>query len=113
MRACTRFDLPPVEWQPDPEEFGWYMGSHHLTIVTEDIAAGCPGGYQRARLLSPLHRIYRKRTGDGARVSNPHFDKCEDWLAIDAILHLEMEEERAHGEWLRANQAAVRQENKV
>jgi hypothetical protein len=89
------------------------MGRHHLTIHTEEVDDGCPGGFQRTRLLGPLHRIYRKRTDNGGRVSNPHFDRCEDWLALDAILHLEMEEERAHSEWLRANLEAVRQESKV
>ena len=120
--GCTRGDLPEVEWGMDHETPAFYMGRPadrrlHLRVGTadterplEDEADGCPGGYQRAPMLGPLHRYYRRRTDDGGRVANPFFDRCDDHLVLSAILYLEHEEERAHGEWLRCDNEAKRQE---
>lgn len=103
-RGCTRFDLPPIEWDVDPETL-FYHGRHpdrrlHLRTLgtwerpTEDIEDGCAGGYQRSRILSGLNQYKRARTDDGGRVSNPFFDRCGDWLILSAILYLEAEEQR-------------------
>ncbi len=120
LRGCTRVDLPDVEWEIDPEELGFYMGREadrrlHLKVSDwqrpgEDIDEGCPGGYQRAPLLGPLNRFYRRRTEGGGRVSNPFFDACDDALILSAILYLEHEEERAHCEWLRCDNELMRAE---
>lgn len=41
----------------------------------------------------------RRRTGDGGRVSNPRFDRCEDELVLQAIAFLEHSEDAMHAWW--------------
>lgn len=118
IRGCTRVDLPECDWEVDPEDTAFYWGRGadrrlHLSVrgplrvnwekPYEDVEDGCPGGYQRAPLLGPLHTYYRRRTDTGNRVTNPFFDQCADWLIQSAILYLELEEERQHSEWLRCD----------
>ncbi|MBK6920564.1 MAG: hypothetical protein IPH07_24400 [Deltaproteobacteria bacterium] len=107
LRGCTRFDLPPVQWEVDEELIAFHHGAPRdlerpglgtCEKPTERPEHGCPGGYQRARVLQGLHRYYRRRTDDGARVQNPFFDACDDWLIHAAILYLEHEEERCAGD---------------
>lgn len=106
MRGCTRVDLPPVEWDIDVEEISWHFGRHRTAdnlTPPEPIEDGCPAGYQHAPMLGSLQRYYRQRTEGGHRVSNPFFDRCEDWLIQSAILYLELEEERSHANWQRCD----------
>lgn len=107
LRGCTRHDLPAVAWDVDEERIAFYHGAPRnpdrpglgtADKPTEPPDRGCPGGYQRSRVLLGLHRYYRRRTDDGARVPNPFFDTCDDWLIHAAILHLEHEEERCAGD---------------
>lgn len=103
LRGCTRADLPAVEWDVEAERIGFYHGrsrDHERPGLgtaerpSELPENGCPGGYQRARLLGSLSRFYRRRTDDGNRVASPFFDKCDDWLVHTAVMYLEREEER-------------------
>lgn len=107
LRGCTRFDLPAVEWHVDEERIAFHHGRPRdfdrpglgkPEKPTEMPEHGCPGGYQRSRVLQGLHRYYRRRTEDGARVPNPFFDECDDWLIKAAIVYLEHEEERCAGD---------------
>lgn len=108
-RACTRTDLPQVEPDVDVERLRFYVGRYpdrELDGVlgpndgtwerpVEDDDSGCPGGYQRCRLVWGVMRFYRRRVEGGGRVPNPLFDRLDDELVIEAVLHLEREEERA------------------
>jgi hypothetical protein len=61
-------------------------------------------------MFSSLNRYYRHRTDDGARVPNPFFDRCDDWLVHSAILYLELEEERSRANWQRCDNEVKRKE---
>ncbi len=96
-----------MQWEVDEERIAFYHGAPcdydrpglgTPEKPTEDPAHGCPGGYQRSRVLLGLYRYYRRRTDDGGRVANPFFDACDDWLIHAAILYLESEEERCTGD---------------
>lgn len=104
-------DLEPVEWDvaatkllhyhgrprdPDAELLGGSWEQPH-----EPVEDGCPGGYQLAPMVWDLHRYIRRRTKDGDRVQNPHFDRLEDDIVTDAVLYFEAEEDRAMAHWAR------------
>lgn len=104
-RACTRTDLPRVEWDVDPERLRFYVGRYPDRELGEDWErpkesddSGCPGGYQRSPLLWGLARYLRHRAEGGQRVTNPLFDRLEDELVIEAVLHFEREQERCIAE---------------
>lgn len=95
-RGCTREDLPPVEWDVDVGRIAFCVGGRDGQA--EPPEHGCPGGYQRSPLVWSIDRYYRRRIDGGGRVANPHLDRCDDWLVLDAVLYLEAEEERCRGE---------------
>lgn len=113
LRGCTRADLDDVEWHVSAEHLGFYLGRARADgdeFPAEPVEDGCPAGYARARLFGALNRFYRQPDQQGGRVANPHFDRCDDPLILDAILYLEQEEARARSEWMRADVEARRQE---
>jgi hypothetical protein len=61
----------------------------------EPIEDGCPGGYQRSRLVDDLLPYVRRRTRDGGRVANPFFDRLKSDHVIEAVLYFEEQEDRA------------------
>jgi hypothetical protein len=101
LRGCTRTDLDPVEWDVDPERIQFHLGRSGDDPF-EPIEDGCPGGYARAPLLVSLMRYYRAPTRDGGRVANPHLDRCDDALILDAVVYLELEEQRCENERVRS-----------
>lgn len=91
-RGCTRIDLPPVEWDVDAERIAFHVGGRGRQA--EPPEDGCPGGYQRSGLVCSLDRFFRQRDDHGGRISNPHLDRCDDFLVVDAVLFTEAEENR-------------------
>lgn len=61
----------------------------------EPIEDGCPGGYQRSRLVDELMPFVRRRTRDGGRVPNPFFDRLRSSVVIEAVLYFEEQQDRA------------------
>lgn len=95
-----------MKWDVAAERVSFYMGRHpdpdldgHPDNLgtwekpTEAPDSGCPGGYQRCRFVLALARFYRRRDEHGGRVVNPLFDRCDDWLVMQAVLYREQEEE--------------------
>jgi hypothetical protein len=103
-RGCTRADLPPVEWDVSADRIAFYVGGPGGQA--EPVEDGCPGGYQRSALVWSIERYYRRRDDHGGRVANPHLDRCDDFLVVDAVLYSESEEERC-----RLNNALQSKEN--
>jgi hypothetical protein len=95
-RGCTRTDLPPVEWDVDADRIAFNVGARDRGA--EPVADGCPGGYQRSVLVGSIDRYYRRRDDHGGRVANPHLDRIDDFLVLDAVLYREAEEERCRNE---------------
>lgn len=95
-RGCTREDLPRVAWDVDADRIAFHVGGHRGQA--EPPEHGCPGGYQRSPFVWSIDRYYRRRIEGGARVPNPHLDRCDDFLVLDAVLYLEAEEERCRAD---------------
>lgn len=95
-RGCTRADLPPVEWDVDADRISFNVGAHDGQA--EPIEHGCPGGYQRAPMFGSIDRYIRRRDSNGGRVANPHLDRCDDFLVLDAVLYYEAEQEACRNE---------------
>jgi hypothetical protein len=91
-RGCTRADLPPVEWDVSADRIAFHVGGRDGQA--EPVEDGCPGGYQRSAFVWSIDRYYRRRDDHGGRISNPHLDRCDDFLVLDAVMYAEDEEER-------------------
>jgi hypothetical protein len=77
----------------------------------EPTADGCPGGWYRTAYVNSVARYTRRRTGDGGRVPNPFFDRAS-WQVQEAVMQLELEQERFAVHRIEANHEAMERKRK-
>jgi hypothetical protein len=114
-RGCTLYGAPPVA--PKPKAAALYqlrIGSPYMGRYPDPSLAGtevlgipqrpgspfeppengCPGAWYRSPFIDSLWPFMRRRIPGGGREDNPRFKRAH-WLIQDAVMHYEIEEERA------------------
>lgn len=125
---CTREDLPEVAWADDPSPVlyqcgrpgdpawaGKRIGGHAINWQhpPEDVEDGCPYGVGMGAFTASVLDYQRRRTHDGGRVPNRRYDTldpAERPLVLEAVHHLEAEQERVAAAFLEAQAEKMRSE---
>lgn len=100
--SCNRIDLPPVKWDVSANALArrpnYHIGdrNEHGNPKAESWDHGCPASFYHTPFIWSIIPYLRERTEHGARNANPFFDRCDDWLVIDAVLYWETEQSLWH-----------------